>query len=47
MRRDRVPSSDVVRILDGINGVDSVFVEFISELSENYHKEFLEFPLMT
>jgi hypothetical protein len=41
MRRDRIPTSDVVRILDSVNGVDSVFVEFISEVNENYHKEFL------
>lgn len=41
MRRDRIPPSDVVRIIDGIDGIDSVTVEFISELNENYHKEFL------
>lgn len=40
-RRDRIPSSDLVRILDSIDGIDSVTVEFISELNENYHKEFL------
>lgn len=41
MRRDRIPPSDLVRIIDGIYGVDSVTVEFISEDNENYHKEFL------
>jgi len=40
-RRDRIPTSDIVRILDGIYGVDSVTVEFISEANENYHKEFI------
>ena len=41
MRRDRIPPSDIIRILDGIDGVDSVIVEFISSQNENYHKEFL------
>lgn len=41
MRRDRIPPSDLIRILDGIDGVDSVTCEFISEQNENYHKEFL------
>jgi len=41
MRRDRIPPSDLVRILDGIDGIDSVTVEFISEQNENYHKEFI------
>ncbi len=40
-RRDRIPPSDLIRILDGINGIDSVDVTFISERNENYHKEFL------
>lgn len=40
MRRDRIPPSDIVRMVDGINGIDSVTVEFISEDNENYHKEF-------
>jgi hypothetical protein len=40
-RRDRIPPSDLVRIIDGLDGVDSVTVEYISELNENYHKEFL------
>lgn len=41
MRRDRIPPSDLIRLLDGLNGIDSVDVEFISEDNENYHKEFL------
>jgi len=41
MRRDRIPPSDLIRILDGIDGVDSVVIEFISEQNENYHKEFI------
>lgn len=41
MRRDRIPPSDLVRIFDGIDGVDSVTVEFVSEQNENYHAEFI------
>lgn len=41
LRKDKIPASDLVRIIDGINGVDSVTVEFISEQNENYHKEYL------
>ncbi len=40
-RRDRIPPSDLVRIIDGITGVDSVTVEFISDDNEQYHKEYL------
>lgn len=40
-RRDRIPPSDLVRLIDNIDGVDSVNVEFVSEENENYHKEFL------
>lgn len=40
-RRDRIPPSDLIRILDDVYGVDSVTVEFISEENENYHKEFI------
>jgi hypothetical protein len=41
MRRDRIPPSDLVRILDGITDIDSVTVEFVSEDNENYHREFI------
>lgn len=41
MRRDKIPASDLVRILDNISGIDSVTVEFVSEDNENYHKEYL------
>lgn len=41
MRRDKIPTSDIIRILDSIDGIDSVTVEFISEQNENYHKEYL------
>lgn len=40
-RRDRIPASDLVRLIDEIYGVDSATVEFVSEDNENYHKEFL------
>lgn len=41
MRRDKIPTSDLIRLIDQIDGVDSVTVEFISEQNENYHKEYL------
>lgn len=40
-RRDRIPPSDLVRIIDGIDGVDSVTVDFVSDANEQYHMEFL------
>ena len=40
-RRDRIPPSDLERIIDGIDGIDSLDVSFLSEDNENYHKEFL------
>lgn len=41
-RRDRIPSSDLVRILDGnIIDIDSVTVDFVSELNEKYHREYI------
>lgn len=41
-RRDRIPASDLVRILDGnINDIDSVTVDFVSELNEKYHREYI------
>jgi hypothetical protein len=33
-RRDKIPRSDIVRIVEDIDGVDSVFVEFISGKNE-------------
>jgi hypothetical protein len=41
IRRDRIPSSDIVRIIDEIYGIDSVTVEFISDANETYHKEYI------
>ncbi len=41
LRRDRIPPSDIIRLLDGLNGIDSVTVEFISEANEDYHKEYI------
>jgi hypothetical protein len=34
-RRDKIPRSDMVAIIEGIAGVDSVYVEFISEQDQN------------
>jgi len=41
IRRDRIPASDIVRVLDEIYGIDSVTIEFISEANEQYHKEYI------
>jgi hypothetical protein len=41
MRRDRIPPSDLVRLLDQLNDIDSIDVSFMSEDNESYHKEFL------
>ena len=35
-RRDRIPKSDLIRILEGIDGIDSVNVWFVSEKNELY-----------
>lgn len=39
-RRGRIPKSDIIRIIEDIDGVDSVDVEFISQANEGYHLEF-------
>ena len=37
-RDDRIPKSDIIKVLEGIAGVDSVNVSFISKKNEDYHK---------
>lgn len=39
-RRGRIPKSDLIRIIEDINGVDSIDIEFISEVNESYHLDF-------
>jgi hypothetical protein len=39
-RRGFIDKSGVISIIDNINGVDSVMVEFISEANEKYHGDF-------
>ena len=34
-RRDKIPRSDMIAIIESINGIDSVYVKFISEDDEN------------
>jgi hypothetical protein len=34
-RRDKIPRSDMIAIIEGISGIDSVYVEFISEQDQN------------
>jgi hypothetical protein len=42
VRRDRIPQSDIVAILENINGIDSVNVKFLSEENEKVKKAWLE-----
>jgi len=37
-RRDRLPSSDIVAILEGVDGIDSVNVKFVSKAEEDARK---------
>jgi hypothetical protein len=37
-RRDRIPQSDIIRIVEGIDGVDSVNASFVSEIDEQFAK---------
>lgn len=37
-RRDRIPQSDIIRIVEGIEGVDSVNASFTSEIDEEFAK---------
>lgn len=37
-RRDRIPRSDLVKIIEGVDGVDSVNLSFVSELDEAHAK---------
>jgi hypothetical protein len=38
-RYDRIIKSDIVKLLKGIEGIDSVDIHFISKANEDYHKE--------
>ena len=42
VRRDRIPQSDIVAILEGLNGIDSVNVRFMSEENEKIKREWLQ-----
>lgn len=37
-RRDRIPKSDLIRVIEDVSGVDSVAVQILSEKNEAYHK---------
>lgn len=37
-RRDRIPKSDIIAIIEGIDGVDSVAFSFVGEANERYHE---------
>jgi hypothetical protein len=45
-RRDRIPKSDIVKIIESIEGVDSVNVQFVSELNEIAKKSDPNSPLI-
>jgi hypothetical protein len=38
-RRDRIPKSDIISIIESIEGVDSVNVYFVSDKNEQYKKQ--------
>ena len=42
VRRDRIPQSDIVAILEGVSGVDSVNVKFLCEENERIKAEWLQ-----
>jgi len=42
-RRDIIPKSDLIRVVENVDGVDSVSIGIISEKNEAYHREFEEF----
>jgi len=42
VRRDRIPQSDIVAILEGIKGIDSVNVKFLCEENERAKAEWLQ-----
>jgi len=44
-RRGRIPKSDIIKIIEEVDGVDSVDVEFISEENEAYHLEYEQFKI--
>jgi hypothetical protein len=42
-RRGRIDKSAIIKIIEEIDGVDSVMVDFVSKSNETYHKEFEDF----
>ncbi len=40
-RRGRIDKSAIIKIIEEIDGVDSVLVNFISEKNEKYHRDFI------
>lgn len=42
VRRDRIPQSDIVAILEGVKGIDSVNVKFLSEDNERIKSEWIQ-----
>lgn len=45
-RRDRIPASDIVALIENIEGVDSVHVSFVSEKNENSKRADPQAPLV-
>ena len=42
-RRGRIDKSSLIKIIEEIDGVDSVSLSFISEINESYHKSFVDY----
>jgi len=42
-RRDRIPKSDLIKVIEGVNEVDSVSINIISEKNETYHKKYYDY----
>ena len=42
-RRDRIPKSDLIRVVEQVDGVDSVSVTILSQRNEEYHKQNIDF----
>jgi hypothetical protein len=42
-RRDRIPKSDLIRVIENVDGVDSVSVRIVSQKNEEYHRQYEEY----
>ncbi len=42
-RRDRIPKSDLIKVIENVNEVDSVSILILSEKNETYHKQYYDY----